>query len=207
LVVVCPRRRGYIYFFSSYAFARFGCLQVREDERLDVPMSEVDRTLELYERHHVRVFRFLRRAVQSDDAATDLTQEVFLRVLRGLARYQEQGAEVAWVFRIVRSVLVEHWAAHTLERPDRSLDAAPERAAAPTQLLRISLREALSGLSPENREMLWLRETVGLTYDEIGEVMGLTGGGVRARLATIRDRLAQTVAFDQRHRGTPQGLE
>jgi DNA-directed RNA polymerase specialized sigma24 family protein len=40
--------------------------------------------------------------------AEDLTQEVFLRVVRALARYEERELERAWVFRIARNVLLDH---------------------------------------------------------------------------------------------------
>ena len=39
--------------------------------------------------------------------AEDLTQEVFLRIVRGLDDYQERSREASWVFRIARNVLID----------------------------------------------------------------------------------------------------
>jgi RNA polymerase sigma-70 factor (ECF subfamily) len=64
--------------------------------------------LDLFERHHVAVFRFLRGMRLPTPDAEDLTQEVFLRVLRGLSRYEERQTERAWVFRIARNVWIDH---------------------------------------------------------------------------------------------------
>src|SRR5262245_16724050 len=62
---------------------------------------------DLFERHHLVVFRFLLRMTGSAPVAEDLTQEVFLRVVRALPSYEEQSRERAWIFRIARNVLVD----------------------------------------------------------------------------------------------------
>jgi RNA polymerase sigma factor (sigma-70 family) len=74
----------------------------------------------LFDRHHLAVFRFLRRMTGSSSAAEDLTQEVFLRVVRGAERYEERTREISWVFRIARNVLVDR---------HRAEARAPERIA------------------------------------------------------------------------------
>jgi RNA polymerase sigma-70 factor (ECF subfamily) len=56
----------------------------------------------LFDRHHLAVFRFLRRMTGDASLAEDLTQEVFLRVVRGLDSYEERSRETSWVFRIAR---------------------------------------------------------------------------------------------------------
>ena len=73
----------------------------------------------IFERHHLVVFRFLRRMTDSVSLAEDLTQEVFLRVVRGLGAYEDRSRERAWVFRIARNVLVDD---------RRRIQRGPERA-------------------------------------------------------------------------------
>ena len=60
---------------------------------------------ELFDRHGLTVFQYFRRMTGSRDIAEDLTQEVFLRVVRGFHRYQAHGRETAWVFQVARTVL------------------------------------------------------------------------------------------------------
>jgi RNA polymerase sigma-70 factor, ECF subfamily len=148
-----------------------------------------------FHRHRTRVFRYLRRAVGSADLAEDLSQEVFLRVVRGLPRYEERNLEAAWVFRIVRHVLADHW-----RRPATAADAERaeegEESLPATQMIRCSLAEALERLSPLNREVLLMREVVGLQYDEIAAALDLTVAGVRGRLSRTREVLQATVVFE-----------
>jgi RNA polymerase sigma-70 factor (ECF subfamily) len=153
-------------------------------------MSLNDQAAGFFHRHRARVFRYLRRAVGSADVAEDLTQDVFLKVLRGLPSYQDRQLEAAWVFRIVRRVLADHW---RQPLPPVSDEAADEAAAPATQALRASLGQAIDRLHPLNREILLLREVVGLSYEEIAAALDLTLPAVRCRLARTREWLQSTV--------------
>jgi RNA polymerase sigma-70 factor (ECF subfamily) len=57
---------------------------------------------ELFERHHVAIYRYLLRMTGSRETAEELTQDVFVRVLNGLEHYQQRDRERAWLFRIAR---------------------------------------------------------------------------------------------------------
>src|SRR5207247_6418432 len=68
---------------------------------------EAPQAAAIFERNHLAVYRFLRRATGDGPAAEDLTQDVFLRIVRGLDRYEDRLRERAWVFRIARNVLLD----------------------------------------------------------------------------------------------------
>ena len=61
----------------------------------------------------------------------------------------------------------------------------------------LDLANAISTLSESDRTLVALRYAAGLTSDEIGRVMGMTGGGVRARLAKLLDRLRKELRDDE----------
>ena len=61
----------------------------------------------------------------------------------------------------------------------------------------LDLANALSSLNPDDRFLIALRYAAGLTSDEIGRVIGLTGGGVRARLARLLSRLREELHDDE----------
>ena len=60
----------------------------------------------------------------------------------------------------------------------------------------LDLANALAGLEPDDRTLIALRYAAGLTSDEIGRVFGMTGGGVRARLARLLTRLREELHDD-----------
>jgi RNA polymerase sigma factor (sigma-70 family) len=167
-------------------------------------MSLTDQAAGFFHRHRARVFRYLRRAVDSTDLAEDLSQEVFLRIVRSLPSYEDRQLETAWVFRIVRRVLAEH---RRQPLPPFADDKGDEAAAPATQALAASLGQAIDRLSPLNREILLLREVVGLSYEEIAAALEMTLPSVRCRLARTRELLQSTVIFEPRvdRRGQAEG--
>jgi len=61
----------------------------------------------------------------------------------------------------------------------------------------LDLANALAGLEPDDRTLIALRYAAGLTSDEIGRAIGMTGGGVRARLARLLTRLREELHDDE----------
>lgn len=61
----------------------------------------------------------------------------------------------------------------------------------------LDLANALNALAPDDRVLIALRYAAGLTSDEIGRAIGLTGGGVRARLARLLSRLREELHDDE----------
>lgn len=121
--------------------------------------------------------------------AEDLTQEVFLRVVRGLGNYEDRSHERAWVFRIARNVLVDQ-----RRRSERASDTfgqneLSEVAQPATQGLATVSRQALDDLPDEDRQAFLMRELGGLGYDEIAEVTGATRDAARMRIYRARRAL------------------
>ena len=54
---------------------------------------------ELFEQHHLAIYRYFCRMVQHPATAEDLVQETFVRVVKSLPRYRRMGRDTAWVFR------------------------------------------------------------------------------------------------------------
>jgi RNA polymerase sigma-70 factor (ECF subfamily) len=142
----------------------------------------------LFDRHHLAVFRFLRRMTGNLSVAEDLTQEVFLRVVRGLEAYDERSREVSWIFRIARNVLVDRHRARERAPRDASMQDAAVVSRPATQVLTAILDAALAQLPEDDREAFLMREVGGLGYREIAEASGATPDAARMRI--YRARLA-----------------
>jgi RNA polymerase sigma-70 factor (ECF subfamily) len=149
---------------------------------------------DLFERHHRPVFSFLRRLAGSSEDAEDLTQEVFVRVLKAIDGYQESGLERAWVFRIARNVWLDDRRARSRApaiEPVR--DGQVARFPDPPDS-RLALQQALAHLGDAEREAFLMRETGGLGYVEIAEATGATPDAVRSRIHRARLALRRTLA-------------
>jgi RNA polymerase sigma-70 factor (ECF subfamily) len=153
--------------------------------------------LDLFERHHLAVFRFLRRLDGTGRHAEDLTQEVFLRVVRALHTYEERQLEKAWIFRIARNVWLDHCRGAGRRRDSQPLDEGPVLSVAARQGIRLALDEALGQLGETEREAFLMREVGGLGYVEIAEALAITPGAARNRIHRARLALRLLLAVSR----------
>lgn len=138
----------------------------------------------LYRRHVAPIYRYLYSRVGNAADAQDLTAQVFLEALQGLDRYREHGSFRAWLFTIAHHRAADH---HRRQRPELALDEARDAAAGGEgPLARLVHEEALQRLAAlvdqldaDKQEMLRLRFSSGLTYREIGQVVGRSEAAVK----------------------------
>jgi RNA polymerase sigma-70 factor (ECF subfamily) len=150
----------------------------------------VDELEQLYQTTYTAVVRFLYRKVWDAERAEDLAQEVFVRAL---AHRPEKPR--AWVFAVAANLALlkgDPIAQPTMEPAPDVLVEHDERVA--------SVQEALSTLTPRDREILLLWDA-GLSYPEIATQTGLAVGAVGTTLARARRRLVD--AHDRQH--APEG--
>ncbi len=158
---------------------------------------------DLFERHHVGLYWFFLRMTGSQDVAEDLTQELFLRVVRHV-RSCTPGREVPWMFQIARNLVVDH----LRERSTRpvALNETPPTGTQPSQLVAFGVAEALGMLSDSDREVFLLREVNGLSYSELAAACETTPENVRSRVCRARLRLkallSRRLASDDARRRT-----
>jgi RNA polymerase sigma-70 factor, ECF subfamily len=136
---------------------------------------------ELFATYHAALFRFAYRMSCRRDVAEDVVQEVFIRVLRGIERYEARGREAAWLFTIARRLLLDRLRADS-RRPHQASSDPDACAARPGQEIAAAIAEALARLAPDEREAFLLREVGGLGYGEIAAVCGITPAAVRSHL-------------------------
>jgi RNA polymerase sigma factor (sigma-70 family) len=141
----------------------------------------------IFVRHSARIHAFLARLTGDRDAADDLVQDVFLRVLRYRARYDGSGDFVAWLFRIARNTAATCHARRR-EVPALAVDAAPtDDLSTLDQMIsdehHAQLGRALAALPFAHREVLLLRGTEGLPHRAVAEALGCSEGAARVRLS------------------------
>jgi RNA polymerase sigma factor (sigma-70 family) len=162
---------------------------------------------EVYERFRKPIWRLARRMTSSEEEALDVTQEIFLRIWRGLDGFRGEAKLSTWVFQIAwnhlrwhrrrtgrQHHLIEEGSERGSEILSRAADPAPdpERRVAAADLLG-RVEEALSLLSEQHRVILWLRDGEDLSYEQISTVLDIPMGTVRSRIARARQALRRAV--------------
>jgi len=148
-------------------------------------VNDVER---FYADHRDGVFRYLRRVVGATETARDLTQEVFLRVSRAGVPDSTDIGRRAWVFRIARNLALNH--VRDVHRRPIIVELG-HAAVPPTQELSLALQRAIDGLPDNERDVFVLRESAGLSYQEIGSACEIPLETVRSRLHRARQTLRE----------------
>lgn len=135
------------------------------------------------------IYNFAYRLTGNRDDASDLSQEVLLRVRRGLPSYQP-GSFEGWLWRITRNAFLDEVRKRqrrpTTELPDEDRSPlaaapAPEQVLDETQLSQ-DVQRALLELPYDFREAVVMCDVVGLTYQEIADAVDVPVGTVRSRI-------------------------
>jgi RNA polymerase sigma-70 factor (ECF subfamily) len=140
--------------------------------------------------------------------AEDLTQETFLRAMRGLRQFAGRSSARTWLLAIARRVAVDHVRAVVRRPRTASLEdwqgAADATGAGQGSRFEdgVLLRHLVADLPPDRREAFVATQVLGLSYAEAAEVCGCPIGTIRSRVARAREEL--TAALGQRGVTGPQ---
>jgi RNA polymerase sigma-70 factor (ECF subfamily) len=155
------------------------------------PLDE-DAFRAFYERTARPLWAYLSRASGSPEAADDLLQESYLRLLRCGVTFESEDHRRHYLFRIATNLARDRHRRRTLlplADGEATLALRPQSDPAGGLAGRADLRTALGRMKPRDREMLWLAYAEGATHQEIGRVLGLRPTGVRVLLFRARRRL------------------
>jgi RNA polymerase sigma-70 factor (ECF subfamily) len=162
---------------------------------------------EVYDRFRAPVWRLARRLTRDEQEALDASQEIFLRVWKGLPTFRGDARLSTWVFQIAWNYLRAYrrrkgrhmqLISETSRSPRQhqpepiAPGGDPERAAASREML-AKVDGALRRLPEHQRVVIWLRDGEDLSYHEIARVLDVPIGTVRSRLARARDALRRIV--------------
>ncbi len=176
-----------------------------------VQRGDTDAFEALVAAYEKNVFNLALQMTGNREDAQDMTQEAFLKAYSSLSSFRGDSKFSSWLYRIVSNVCLD-FKRRQGRRPSSSLtveddegeniqlDIADESQSPEALLERKMTREAvragLRQLPDEQRQILLLREIQGLSYEEIGEAMGLEAGTVKSRIFRARKKLCAFLLKD-----------
>lgn len=156
-----------------------------------------------------RIYNLCRRLTGNPEDAAELTQEAFLNAWRGLGRFQGESSFSTWLYRLATNACIDFLRREKRrqnlsmtvslddEEEARQVELPDERYTPEAELERAETRRAVAAglekLTPEHRQVLVMREINGLSYAEIGSVLGLEEGTVKSRIARARNALRKVL--------------
>ena len=177
----------------------------------------------LITRYHQPIYSLLARTVRDPSDAADLTQDVFVKIFRGIGSFHGESSLRTWIYRIALHEGLNQrrwWRRHkqqevTIEtemldcesgEPARLKEMLVDPGESPYELAihtetRERVEAALRQVPEPFRMTLILRDIEGFVYEEVAEMLGLNLGTVKSRLVRGRACLRQLLLADQAERG------
>jgi len=159
---------------------------------------------ELVKRYQRPISGYVYRMVGDYEAALDLTQEIFIKVYASLSRYRAEFKFSTWIYKIAHNAAIDHLRrasgrerslvngteADNYDLPIESEGLTPEQQSEREER-RMEIEGVVRSLPTAYRELVVLRHSQDLTYEEIVEVTGLPLGTVKNRLFRAREMMRQ----------------
>ncbi len=153
----------------------------------------------LFRRYQTPIFNLVSRMVSGEDAY-DLTQDVFCNALRALHNFRGDSKFSTWLFSIARNVCLNrlrHKAVIREDSLDEMVEENPFAGELPdetadvegiveTHELQHIVGKVLAKMPPEQRMLITLRDFEQLSYEEIGQITGMSISNVKSRLHRAR---------------------
>lgn len=182
-----------------------------QDERLMEGLRAGDEAAyeTLLDRFQQPVYSLVQRLIEDQSEASDVTQEVFLKVFRNITRFRGQSSLKTWIYRIAVNE------AHNRRRwfgrhrkPEVGLETEQngkvwlnhlsDAARSPYDLVlneqrRLAIERALESLNPVFRAAVVLRDQEELSYEEIADVLEVSLGTVKSRILRGREALRKAL--------------
>ena len=176
-------------------------------------MSSAVATENVWKLLSTRLRSFIRARVEDDQAASDLLQETFLRIHQNLHTLGDDERLEAWVFRIARNMIVDHYRSRRRTSPgDLEGGLSPQvESSNINEMVSDWIPSAMESLPEPYRKAVRLYEVQGLPQKDIARRLGLSLPGAKSRIQRGREKLKQVLddccSFELDRRGNVLGWQ
>jgi RNA polymerase sigma-70 factor (ECF subfamily) len=137
----------------------------------------------------------------NEATAKDITQEVFLKLMTAISKFQNRSEFSTWLYRLVTNACLDRKRAlrrflffgsyADMELPDRHRSVETNYIRSEVEM---AVRKVISGMTPKLRMAVLLKYFEDLSYDEIAAALGCSKGTVASRLNRAHQILARKLS-------------
>lgn len=157
-----------------------------------VKAGQLDCLNELFHRYSKRIYNYFLKSTLERADSDDLTQELFVRVMRYRNSYQEGRSVQFWIFQIARNMVKDHFRKMKVYRDQfNPMEVMPEVKEEVDEKVienEKKLHLAMKRLSDEKRELLVLSKFQGMKYEQIAKLRDTTVSNIKVQVhRTIKE--------------------
>jgi RNA polymerase sigma-70 factor (ECF subfamily) len=171
---------------------------------------------QMVSRYWNRIYSMVNQLLRNPQDAEEVTQDAFIRAHRGLVNFRGDSAFSTWLYQIATNLARNRYWYWWRRRRDKSVsidapvsgdnemtlaEIIPAEVETPdditvTQEFVSRISQGMDRIGAKHREILILRNVKNLSYEEIAEILGISIGTVKSRIARARESLRSKLGED-----------
>lgn len=151
----------------------------------------------LFDRYNKRIFNFLAKMTMDREVAEDLTQNVFLRMIKYRNSYKEGSKFHSWIYQVARNVFSDHYQMNKNRKADFvDVEKMSDRIQDVDDSMVLdeqekTLHRSLALLTEEQRELLVLTRFQHMKYEEVAMLMDTTVANIKVKIHRAMAKLRE----------------
>jgi len=169
--------------------------------------GDIEAFEQLIEEYQKKIFNIALKLIGNYDDASELTQEVLIRIYRSIGKFKEQSSFATWIYSITKNVCYDELRKRknknivSLDQDilcgeDEVQRQLPDTGPSPGETVERNetvkiVNEAIQALSTEHKMVIVMRDIEGLSYEDIAKVLDCPEGTVKSRINRARKALKE----------------
>ena len=162
---------------------------------LQVSDGNLDLLTILFDRYHLRIFNFFNKMVRNKAVSEDLTQDVFLKIMKYRTSYKS-GNFASWIYTVARNIFSTYY---QKTKKERTSDIDENTISIEETTFEKSSREdeinhlqkSLLKLNNSDRELIIMHRYQEIKYEQIAEIIGSSEGAVKVKVHRALKKLKE----------------
>ena len=152
-----------------------------------VKNGDIHKLGQLFDKYSKSLYNYFKLQIRDSSTSEDLVQNVFYSILKYRKTFKEGADFRTWMYTIARNEKIKFFKGRKFSGKDAyskpsEIDNNTPEADLVYKVNVNQLREALDGISPDNRELIILNRFTGLSYSQISEILGCGIGALKVRM-------------------------
>ncbi|CAM1345321.1 RNA polymerase sigma factor [Tenacibaculum amylolyticum] len=156
-----------------------------EELMLAVANGELKKLSILFDRYHIRIYNFFNKMLQNSAISEDLTQEVFIKILKYRTSYKN-GNFASWIYTVARNIFSSYYQKQKKERAtvieDDLVSSGEVLITEGNEDELEHLQKSLLKLNKTDRELIVMHRFQEIKYEQIAEIIGSSENAVKVKM-------------------------
>lgn len=140
------------------------------------------------------IYAFFMARIRHKETAQDLTQEVFLKVIKSIEQFDRKSGDfTAWIWQIARNSAIDYFRhkkpSYLADMPDEGTNISEERVKSDESAKVREIMDIVENFSPEEQELFQQHFVADMSYTELARITGKTESALRVAIHRLRKKL------------------